>query len=138
MPKGRPRARILIQEEEEPLLRQALKSKDAKERDKARLILTAHEKNLSIVELSNLLARSTRTIQKWYNKWREGGYKSLMEVKKAPGNAPRVSPELQQELREKLEEGVMNVEEIQKWLEGQGIHLSYMGARYWMGKLARS
>lgn len=85
MPKRRPRARILIQEEEEPLLRQSLKSKDAKERDKARLILTAHEKNLPIVELSNLLARSTRTIQKWYNKWREGGYKSLMKVNKAPG-----------------------------------------------------
>ncbi|MEG0836518.1 MAG: helix-turn-helix domain-containing protein [Akkermansia sp.] len=135
---GRPKVNICVTEQEEVLLCQALLNKDAKKRDKARLILTARNRALSISGLAQLLGRSTKTIQRWFTKWKQGSYQSLMKDARGPGKQPQVNPELQKELRSKLEEGVMNVAEVQQWLHEKGISLSYRGTHYWMKKLGRS
>lgn len=132
---GRPKVDIQVSQEDEQLLQKSLNSSHSKTRDKARLILTAKNRTHSIIQLSKLIGRTTTTVQRWFNKWKTGGYYALMEMKKPTGCHARLSPELQEELRQMLLENKITIHQTRKWLEEKGVMFSHTGTHYWIRKL---
>lgn len=78
--------------------------------------------------LASYLGRDESTITRWIRKYKDGGYKSLLEVKQAPGKEPMISGENLERLKQKLSEpeGFKSYSQIQQWLKHElGIKIAY-------------
>ena len=79
-------------------------------------------------EIAQRLGRDVATITRWLRKYREGGLKELLSVKKAPGKKLMLNPENLEKLKQKLSEaqGFQSYGEIQKWCWNElGIKMAY-------------
>ncbi|BAY50169.1 putative transposase (plasmid) [Scytonema sp. HK-05] len=54
--------------------------------------------------LAERLGRDEATITRWLKKYKDGGYRGLLEVKHAPGKEPIVSGEHLERFKQKLSE----------------------------------
>lgn len=78
--------------------------------------------------LAQRLGRDESTITRWLKKYKDGGYRSLLEVKLAPGKEPIVSGENLESLKQKLSEpeGFHSYSQIQEWLVSKcGLSIAY-------------
>ncbi|UKO96279.1 helix-turn-helix domain-containing protein [Nostoc sp. UHCC 0870] len=78
--------------------------------------------------LAQLLGRDEATITRWLKKYKEGGYRGLLEVKQAPGKEAIVSGENLERLKQRLcEPQVFNsYSEIQEWICTElGVNIAY-------------
>lgn len=68
--------------------------------------------------LAQGLGRDEATITRWIRKYKDGGYKGLLEVKHAPGKEPIVSGFMLERLKQRLLEpqGFHSYKQIQEWL----------------------
>lgn len=78
--------------------------------------------------LARHLGRDESTITRWIRKYKDGGYKSLLEVKQAPGKEAAVNGENLELLQQKLSQpqGFQSYSQIQQWLKQElGINIAY-------------
>lgn len=78
--------------------------------------------------LAKHIGRDESTITRWIRKYKDGGYKSLLEVKQAPGKEAAVSGENLELLKQKLSQpqGFQSYTQIQQWLKQElGINIAY-------------
>lgn len=78
--------------------------------------------------LAERLGRDEATITRWLKKYKDGGYRGLLEVKQAPGKEPIVAGEHLERLKRKLSEpqGFHSYSQIQQWLMGElGLNIAY-------------
>jgi transposase len=78
--------------------------------------------------LAALLGRDEATVTRWLKKYKELGYKGLLEVKQAPGKQPIVSGENLERLKKRLSEpqGFQSYSQIQQWLMAElGLNVAY-------------
>lgn len=54
--------------------------------------------------IANRLGRDESTITRWLRKYKDGGYRGLLEVKKAPGEVPLMSISNLDRLKQRLQE----------------------------------
>ena len=68
--------------------------------------------------IAERLGRDEATITRWLSKYKDGGYKGLLEVKHAPGKKPIVTGENLERLKLRLSEpqGFQSYSQIQQWL----------------------
>lgn len=79
-------------------------------------------------ELAKRLGRDNATITRWLRKYKDGGLRELLEVKKAPGQTPLVRGKALARLRERLKEvqGFKSYGQVQQWLDSEcGLQLKY-------------
>lgn len=71
--------------------------------------------------LAERLGRDEATITRWLKKYKDGGYKGLLEVKQAPGKEPIVRGEHLEHLKRRLSEpqGFDSYGQIQQWLRAR-------------------
>ncbi len=71
--------------------------------------------------LAERLGRDEATITRWLRKYKDGGYRGLLEVKQAPGKEPMVSGENLERLKQKLSspQGFQSYGQIQQWLNSE-------------------
>jgi transposase len=91
-------------------------------------------------EIGRRLGKDTSTVTRWLQKYRLGGLSSLLEIKKAPGAARKMSDEVIAALQQELEtgKGFSSYGAIVEWLEqeyGQKIEYGtvYGWVRYRLG-----
>ena len=67
------------------------------------------------------MARNESRIGRWLKSARLGGLEKLLEVKKAPGQAPKMAGEILEKLSGRLKEpvGLRSYGEIQNWLSSE-------------------
>lgn len=85
------------------LARLLKRQRDAKQRDRYRMVLLAlrgEEK----ARIAHLLGAAKSTVEKWAYAYRDGGIDALTPGK-APGAAPRLTPEQQEAFRQRMLEG---------------------------------
>jgi transposase len=78
--------------------------------------------------IASLIGKHRTTVSRWLSKYRKGGLKGLLEVKKSPGRVPKITPSVEEKLIQELQdpEGFSSYKEIQKWLQLiQDIEISY-------------
>ena len=78
--------------------------------------------------LAERLGRDQATITRWLKKYKDEGYRGLLEVKHAPGKEPIVSGESLERLKQKLKEpqGFHSYNQIQQWLKSElGLNIAY-------------
>jgi transposase len=78
--------------------------------------------------LAERLGRDQATITRWLKKYKDGGYKGLLEVKQAPGKEPIVRGEHLEHLKRRLSEpqGFDSYGQIQQWLSSElGLNIAY-------------
>lgn len=78
--------------------------------------------------LAERLGRDEATITRWLKKYKDGGYKGLLEVKQAPGKEPIVRGEHLERLKGRLSEpqGFDSYGQIQQWLISElGLNIAY-------------
>jgi len=70
-------------------------------------------------ELASLLRPDQATITPWLRKYKEGGLKSLLEVKSAPGKVGIVRGLALERLKQRLQEveGFHSYGQIQQWIQ---------------------
>jgi len=79
-------------------------------------------------ELAARLERNPSTISRWLQKYRQGGLCALLEVKTAPGQAPKINGQMLEGLKARLAQpqGFKSYIEIEQWLEQEyGTHINY-------------
>lgn len=79
-------------------------------------------------ELSQRLGRSPASISRWLDKYRQGGLGQLLEVKVAPGAAPKIQGKALEKLKQRLNspEGFRSYRAIVEWLEQEcGLKVKY-------------
>ena len=79
-------------------------------------------------EIGERLGRDPATITRWIKKYKSGGIRELLSVKKAPGKTPMLTLENLERLEEKLSEpkGFKSYGQIQEWLLNElGINMAY-------------
>jgi transposase len=90
-------------------------------------------------EIGFRLGRNTSTVTRWLQKYRQGGLADLLQVKKAPGAARKLSNEVIAALQQRLnQEGFTSYTAIVEWLEqelGQTVEYGtvYQWVRYRLG-----
>lgn len=69
-------------------------------------------------ELALRLERNPSTISRWLQKYRQGGIGALLEVKTAPGQAPKINGQMLEDLKAQLAQpqGFKSYIEIKQWL----------------------
>ena len=98
---------------------------------KERLLLLYLLKSKQVIsrqELAQLIGRDNATITRWIRKYKNEGIVGLLEVKKAPGKAPKVCGKNLERLKQRLQEsrGFHSYGEIQQWLLDElGLNLAY-------------
>lgn len=82
------------------------------------LRLLKENPDLKLVDVAQLLGRTERTLQRWYQAYRQGGLKKLIQVQKGGGKKPiKIGEEGLKELSRKLKEGSFSgLREIQSFL----------------------
>lgn len=78
--------------------------------------------------LAERLGRDEATITRWLRKYKDGGYKGLLEVKQAPGKEPIVTGNNLERLKQKLTQpqGFHSYKQIQEWLISElGLDIAY-------------
>jgi transposase len=78
--------------------------------------------------LAERLGRDQATITRWIRKYKDGGYKGLLEVKQAPGKEPIVSGENLERFKQRLldPQGFHSYRQIQEWLTNElGLDIAY-------------
>lgn len=78
--------------------------------------------------LAERLGRDEATITRWLKKYKDGGYRGLLEVKQAPGKEPIVTGEHLERLKERLSQpqGFHSYSQIQQWLASElGLNIAY-------------
>jgi transposase len=78
--------------------------------------------------LAERLGRNEATITRWLRKYKDRGYRGLLEVKHAPGKAPMVSGENLERFKQRLSEpqGFHSYSQIQQWLITElGLNIAY-------------
>lgn len=79
-------------------------------------------------ELARRLARNESSVYRWLEKYRRGGVSALVEVKTAPGKAPKIPAAALERLRQRLAQpkGFSSYGEIQQWLATEcGVEAAY-------------
>ncbi len=86
-------------------------------------------------EISRRLGRDTSTLTWWLQKYRRGGLATLLQVKKAPGAAGKMSDTVIAALQERLasEQGFSSYTAIVEWLEKEhGQRVEYGTVYQWV------
>lgn len=79
-------------------------------------------------ELAQRLERNPSTISRWLQKYRQGGLCALLEVKTAPGQAPKIDTVMLEGLKARLAQaqGFRSYIEIKQWLKQEyGREINY-------------
>ena len=90
---------------------------------------------LSRAEMARCLQRDPATIGRWGRKYRQGGLRGLLQVKKAPGKAPALTAESLKRLQTRLQDpsGFSSYSQIQQWLATEcGQDLKYKTVYKWV------
>jgi len=86
-------------------------------------------------QLAERLGRDSSTVTRWLQRYRQGGLTSLLEVKVAPGQVPKITPEALVGLQAQLKapEGFSSYGEIVEWLKATyNLELTYATVYYWV------
>lgn len=78
--------------------------------------------------LAHRLNRNESTIHRWLQKYNQGGLNGLLEVKRAPGQRPKIGGAVLEQLKQQLSqpEGFASYGAIQTWLSQRcGIEVPY-------------
>jgi transposase len=130
------RLQIVIEESVEFLEKQLKQARTASQKERLQILwwlktgqVTQHQ------ELANRLGRDTSTVTRWLQKYRRGGLLQLLEVKKAPGQAPQLTPSALAGLKQRLETGAgfKSYGEIVEWLKAEySLELTYATVYSWV------
>lgn len=123
--------------ESEAELRQRLhRETDAQQKEKLMMLWWVKSGQVTQQqELGQRLARDTSTISRWLQKYRNGGLADLLEQKKAPGAARKMSEGALAALQEKLttSEGFSSYQAIVEWLKLEhGEEIKYGTVYQWV------
>lgn len=91
MKTGRRKVVVKVTDEEREQLANALSSRNALLRDRARVILAVSSGNIGYRELIKKFDRSNGAISAWLTLWRTGGFEALMTIGKSTGRRPQVN-----------------------------------------------
>lgn len=123
------RLEVEIKESLEALHKALQYTKEASSKERLQMLYLLKTKQIATRRsLAKYLGRDESTITRWIRKYKDGGYKSLLEVKQAPGKEPAVSGENLERLKQKLssDEGFQSYGQIQQWLRHElGINIAY-------------
>ena len=130
------RLQIVIEESVEFLEKQLKQARTASQKERLQILwwlktgqVTQHQ------ELANRLGRDTSTVTRWLQKYRRGGLLQLLEVKKAPGQAPQLTASALAGLKQRLETGAgfKSYGEIVEWLKAEySLELTYATVYSWV------
>ena len=99
------RLKVSVSESVEELKNRLSKSKTAREKERLQMLYWLKTGKVSTrKELTERLCRNEATITRWLKKYRKGGIRELLSVKKAPGKERRIKGELLEKLSERLKE----------------------------------
>jgi transposase len=125
-----------IQESAQQLEAQLKTARTANQKERLQMLwwlktgqLTQHQ------EIAARLGRDLSTITRWLQRYRHGGLASLLEVKVAPGQVPKIPPAVFVALKAKLnsERGFSSYGEIVTWLKtAHNVEVSYGTVYYWV------
>lgn len=82
----------------------------------------------TVQHLAVLLGRGRITVQRWLRQYREGGLKTLLEVKTSTGRKPIINSTVREKLVQELSDpqGFSSYGEIKTWLQAvMGVEASY-------------
>lgn len=123
------RLEVEIKESLEALHKALQYAKEASSKERLQMLYLLKTKQITTRRsLAKYLGRDESTITRWIRKYKDGGYKSLLEVKQAPGKEPVVSGENLERLKQKLSssQGFQSYSQIQQWLKHElGINIAY-------------
>lgn len=128
--------KIEIAESEEELKKRLQTARLADQKEKLQMLWWLKNGQVSEQqEIGKRLGRDTSTITRWLQKYRSGGINRLLEIKKAPGAAPKMTEEVMAALRRELEtgEGFTSYGAILEWLEKEhGLNMEYGTVYAWV------
>ncbi len=135
---GRKRTRLILSTAQRVELRQRWRAaKDAREKERIRLVLWAARGEYTLEDLARRAGRVRATVQTWLKKFHEGGLSALLDRDTPPGLiSPVAAPDIQAELRVGLETGRWrSAGEVAAWLkEAHGIKRATKSLYYWLAK----
>lgn len=120
--------KINIAESEGQLVQRIRHEKDVLNYAKLQMLLLLKKHNVkNRQELCKQLNKSEATIGRWLKQYREGGLKTLLEKKKAPGKPRAIPSDIMTLLKEKLSQrqGFQSYQSITEWLKEQGVQIAY-------------
>jgi transposase len=112
--------KIEIEESVEALEKRMRHARSASQKEKLQMLWWLKSEQVrQHQELSQRLGRNPSTITRWLQKYRQGGLRSLLEEKSAPGKSPEIEGEVLLRLQQRLQqpEGFKSYGQIQQWLE---------------------
>ncbi len=132
--------RIEISESEAELKSRLQSGRDGSQKEKLQMLWWLKSGQVKEQqEISKRLGRDSSTVTRWLQKYRQGGLTKLLQVKKAPGAARKLSDEVIAALQQRLnQEGFTSYTAIVEWLEqelGQTVEYGtvYQWVRYRLG-----
>lgn len=114
-------------------------TRDAREKERLLALRLACDGQHSFDDIAQELGRARSCIQRWLDRFSQGGIDALVERKKAPG---KTSPLCDEKILEGLKEGLRlgrwrSAPQICAWLKTQhGINFLPKSLYYWLGKWA--
>lgn len=112
--------KIEIAESAQELKRQLNLSQNSEVKERIQVLYWLKTNQLkSTGAIASLIGKHRTTVSRWLTKYRQGGLKGLLEIKKSPGRIPKITPSIEQKLIQELQdpEGFSSYKEIQKWLQ---------------------
>jgi transposase len=121
--------KIDITENAEELQALLKKQHSASSKERILALYLLQSKQVETVQhLAVLLGRGRITVQRWLRQYREGGLKTLLEVKTSTGRKPIINSVVREKLVQELSapQGFSSYGEIQTWLQAvMGVEASY-------------
>jgi transposase len=127
---------IEISESEAELKKRLQTARDGSQKEKLQMLWWLKSGQVSEQqEIGRRLGRDSSTVTRWLQKYRKDGLTVLLQVKKAPGAARKMSDEVIAALQKQLatEEGFSSYSAIVEWLEKEhGQIVEYGTVYHWV------
>lgn len=135
---ARPRAKLDIHGQSQQVLERLRSEPPGIARERLLAVKHGLEGKLSLGEVARLIGRSQKTVQTWFDLYREGGIDRLCAGSPGKrGRRPALDDKAERELRKKLARGSFRTaSQAAEWVERQfHVKRSTSTLRRWMGKL---
>ena len=137
---ARPRAKLDTHGQSEQLLERLRSEPAGITRERMLAVKHGLEGDLTLDQIARLIGRSQKTIQHWFDLYRQGGLESLCSGSPGRrGRKPALDARGRKELRKKLARGSFRTAgQASAWVERRfKVKRSLSSIRRWMGKLGR-
>jgi transposase len=121
---------------EAPLILERLRNEPAgPARERLRAVKLGLDGELDLEQIATAIGRARSVIQEWFNHYRQGGIKKLLEVRRGKGPPSRLTPEDAAFLQEGLAEGRWRIAaEVHQALRARGVQVKPGSVYHYLAK----